>query len=203
MIHADENREGLERVQLNDYDDYLLDPLDEDVDVTMDSESSSNIKVEAAYNIKKERRRLINAKRAQRRLRAVKTNQQGSGNLRDCSTGNLHAIINAGRDARNIIIAKQQEREEVEAYNPIRYQLPLDYLKTTRKRKPEAVEQSTGRRLPDQRNDSRKPFTGNDHATRRASILRLNVKPFGGPLELRQVYEERRRDCLTNDLLIN
>jgi hypothetical protein len=31
MIHADEDCEGLERVQLDDYDDYLLDPLDEDV----------------------------------------------------------------------------------------------------------------------------------------------------------------------------
>jgi hypothetical protein len=56
-------------------------------------------------------------------------------------------------------------------------------------------------RLLDQRNDLRKPSTGNARATRRASILRLNVKPFGGPLELRQVYEERRRDYSTNDLL--
>jgi hypothetical protein len=39
MIHIDEDCEGLERIQLDDYDDYLLDPLDEDVDVTMDSES--------------------------------------------------------------------------------------------------------------------------------------------------------------------
>jgi hypothetical protein len=39
MIHADEDRDGLERVQEDDYDDYLTDPLDEDVVVTMDSES--------------------------------------------------------------------------------------------------------------------------------------------------------------------
>jgi hypothetical protein len=31
----------------------------------------------------------------------------------------------------------------------------------------------------------------------------LNVKPFEVPLELRQVYEERRQDYPTNDLLIN
>jgi hypothetical protein len=31
----------------------------------------------------------------------------------------------------------------------------------------------------------------------------LNVKPFGGPLELRQVHEERRRDYPTSDSLIN
>jgi hypothetical protein len=146
MIHADEDCEGLERVQLYDYDDYLLDPLDEDVDVTMDREFSSNIKVDDADDIQKECRRLINAKRAQCRRRAIKTNQQGSGNLHDSSMGDLRAIINASREARNVITARRQEREEVEAYNPTRYQLPLDYLKTTRKRKPEAVEQSTRRK---------------------------------------------------------
>jgi hypothetical protein len=52
MIHVDEDCEGLERVQLDDYNDYLLDPLDEDVDVTMDSEPSSNIKVADTDNIK-------------------------------------------------------------------------------------------------------------------------------------------------------
>jgi hypothetical protein len=51
MTHADEDCEGLERVQLDDYDDYLLDLLDEDVDVTMDRESSSNIKVDDADDI--------------------------------------------------------------------------------------------------------------------------------------------------------
>jgi hypothetical protein len=105
-IHADKVCEGLERVQIDDYDDYLLDPLDEDVDVTMDSESSSKIKVEDADNIKKEHRRLINAKHAQRRHRAVKTNQQRSCNLHDSSTGDLRAIINASWDTRNVIIAK-------------------------------------------------------------------------------------------------
>jgi hypothetical protein len=64
MIHADEDCEGLERVQLDDYNDYLLDPLDEDMDVTMDRKSSSNIKVDDADDIQKECRRLINVKRA-------------------------------------------------------------------------------------------------------------------------------------------
>jgi hypothetical protein len=143
MIHVDEDCEDLERVQLDDYDDYLLDPLGEDVDVTMDSESSSNIKVEDADDIQMECHRLINANRAQRRHRAVAMNQQGSGNLHDSSTGDLHAIINAGWDTRNVIIARQQEHEEVEAYSPTRYQLPLDYLETTRKHKLEARKQST------------------------------------------------------------
>jgi hypothetical protein len=37
MIYYDENCEVLERVQLDDYGEYFLDPLDEDVDRTMDS----------------------------------------------------------------------------------------------------------------------------------------------------------------------
>jgi hypothetical protein len=146
MIHADEYCEGLEWFQLDDYDDYLLDPLDEVVDITMDRESSSNIKVDDVDDIQKDRRRLMNAKRAQRRHRTIKTNQQGSRNLQDFSMGDLRAIINTGQDARNIIIARWQEREEVEAYSPTHHQHPVDYLETTQKPKPEAVEQSTCRK---------------------------------------------------------
>jgi hypothetical protein len=58
-------------------------------------------------------------------------------------------------------------------------------------------------RLPVQRNDLRKPSTGNARGTRRASILRSNVKPFERPWELRKNYEERQRDYPNNDLLIN
>jgi hypothetical protein len=182
-IHAKEDCEGLERVQLDDYNDYLLDPLDEDVEVSMDRESSSNTKVDDADDIQKERHRLINAKHAQSRHRAVKTNQQGNRNLHNFSTGDLRAIINAGRDARNIIIVKQQEREEVEAYSTTRNQHPPEYLGTTQKCKPEVVEQSTRRKKTpsSKKNDSRKSSTGNACTTRRASILLLNVKPFEGP----------------------
>jgi hypothetical protein len=74
MFHTGEDRESLERVQLDDYDDYLIDPLDEDVDVTMDSESLDNIKVEDADGIQKECCRLINAKRAKHRHCTVETN---------------------------------------------------------------------------------------------------------------------------------
>jgi hypothetical protein len=73
MIHADEDCEGLE--QARSTTTMLLDPLNEDVDITMDSESSSNIKVEDVDDIQKEHRRLINVRRAQRRHHAVKTNQ--------------------------------------------------------------------------------------------------------------------------------
>jgi hypothetical protein len=75
MIQVGEDYEGLVLVQLDDYNDYLADPLDEDVDVTMDSESLDNIKVEDADDIQKEHRRLINAKHAKRRHHMVKMNQ--------------------------------------------------------------------------------------------------------------------------------
>jgi hypothetical protein len=74
MIYVDKDYEGLERVQLDDCDDYLLDPLDEDMDATMDSESLTSIKVEDVDDIQKERHKIINAKCAQCRHRAVKTN---------------------------------------------------------------------------------------------------------------------------------
>jgi hypothetical protein len=110
--------------------------------------------------------------------------------------GDLRAIINAARDAHHVIIAWQQEREEVEAYSPTRYQLPLDYLETTQKHKPEAGEQSTRRRkTPSLKKRFEKASTDNACGTRRASILRSNVKPSGGPWEIRKNYKERRRDC--------
>jgi hypothetical protein len=62
MIHYDKECEGLEWVQLDNYDYYLLNPLDEDVDGTMDRESSTNIKAEDADVIQKEHHRLINEK---------------------------------------------------------------------------------------------------------------------------------------------
>jgi hypothetical protein len=89
MIHANEDCEGLERVQLDDYDDYLLDPLDEDVDATRFIEFPDNIKVEDVDDIQKERCKLINAKHTKCRHHMVETNQQGSSNLYDSSTGDL------------------------------------------------------------------------------------------------------------------
>jgi hypothetical protein len=58
---------------------------------------------------------------------------------------NLCTIINGGRDARNVIIARQQEREEVEAYSPTNYHISLNYL-DTRKCKPKAREQPNQRK---------------------------------------------------------
>jgi hypothetical protein len=204
MIHVVQDCEGLERVQLDDYDDYLIDPLDKDVEVTMDSESSAHIKAEDIDDIQKEHRRLINVKHAQRRHCTIETNLQGSGNLHDSSMGDLHAIINAGRDARNVIISRQLECEEVEAYNPTHYQLPLDYLETTRKRNPEARKQSTRRkrtlslkeRFEEALHRQCPWHPKSKHSAFECQTLRTAL---GGPPSLRR----KARDYPTNDLLMN
>ena len=42
--------------------------------------------------------------------------QKHRGDSYDYSNSDLHSVINIGRDARNVIISKRQEREETEAY---------------------------------------------------------------------------------------
>jgi inosine-uridine nucleoside N-ribohydrolase len=107
---------------------------------------TNSIKVEDEDDVQKERRKLRNTKRAERRHRVVEQHQRGQGNLYDCSTRDLCTVINAGRDACNIIIARQQERKEVEVYSPTNYHIFLDYLYITWKCKPEAGEQPTQRK---------------------------------------------------------
>ena len=46
------------------------------------------------------------------------TLQEQQGNNYDYSNCDLRSVINIGRDARNIIISRRKEREEVEAYSP-------------------------------------------------------------------------------------
>jgi hypothetical protein len=80
----------------------------------------------------------------------------------------------------------------VEAYSPTCYQLPLDYLETTRKCKLEAGEQSTRRRKT---LSSKKRFEEALHRQcpwhPKSKHSAFECQPFGGPLELYQVYEER------------
>jgi hypothetical protein len=83
----------------------------------------------------------------------------------DFSMTDLHNTINIGRDARNIITARQQEHVEVEAYSPSNYHIPQHYLSSTRKRKPDAPlqpwsNQPEARKLLALNNASRRPSTG-------------------------------------------
>jgi hypothetical protein len=147
MIHANKDGKGLERVQLDDYgDDYISNLLDQGMNVTMSFDCPNTIKIQDANDVQKERSKIINAKHAKCRHCMVKIHQPGQSNLFDCSTSDLRTVINAGRDARNVIIAKRQEREEVKAYRTTNYQISLNYLDTTRKRKPEVREQPTRRK---------------------------------------------------------
>src|SRR6185503_8225612 len=65
-----------------------------------------------------EHRRQLNQKRACRCQRLANTLQEQQGDNYDYSNCDLRSLINVGRDARNIIISRRKEREEVEAYIP-------------------------------------------------------------------------------------
>jgi hypothetical protein len=160
MIHVDKGNEGSEYVQFDDYyinnDDYISDTPGQDSDAVGAFAHHDlpihalNIlgttKIEDEDNIQKERHNIRNAKRAACRRRVSEQHQHQPANLYDCPTSDLRTIINAGQDARNVIIARQEERDEVEAYSPTNYHIPLDYLGTTRKRKPKVGEQPTRRK---------------------------------------------------------
>jgi hypothetical protein len=208
MIQADGDGEGLERVQLDNYvDDYIYDPLDQGVDVTMSFDFSNTIKIEDADDVQMERRKIINAKQAKSRHHVVEMHQPGQSNPFDCSTGNLRTVIKVGRDTRNIIIARQQECEEVEAYSPTNYQIPINYLDTTWKRKSQVGEQSIRRkktlsskeRFEESLNKRCLWHPKSKHSTFECQTLR---RALGAP-PLNVDCEEKRRDCPNNDLFIN
>jgi hypothetical protein len=96
------------------------------------------VKIEDEDDVQKEQCKLKNAEHAMRRQRIPEQHQHHPGNLYDFSTTDLSDVTNIGRDAPNITIARQQERIEVEAYNPTNYHIPQEYLKSTRKHKPNA-----------------------------------------------------------------
>jgi len=76
-----------------------------------------------------ERRKICNQKRAIRRHGTAGHRQYWGGDSYDYSNSDRRNVINIGHDARNIIISKRWEREEIEAYSPIsNYRIPKDYL---------------------------------------------------------------------------
>jgi hypothetical protein len=195
MIHVDKDSEGSEYVQSDDYyindDDYISDTPGPSPDATgafahhdlpvHALDTMGTMKIEDEDDVQREWHKLWNTKRATRRQRIPEQHQHQPGNLYNCSTNDLRTIINTRRDARNVIIARQQECDEVEAYSPTNYHIPLDYLGTTRKCKLEVGEQPTRRKKTlSSRTDMRRLSTSNAHGTRKASIPPSNVKPFGG-----------------------
>ena len=142
MIHQ-ANDEDLEQVQLDDYND------DDDHKATMPNDANSaelsgqaqdtmeTMKSEVEDDAQKQRRKFNNARHAERRQRVTQQQQRRyqSTNHSYFPTTELRNIINISRDAHNIIISRQQETAEVEAYSPTNYHIPQDYSRSTRKRK--------------------------------------------------------------------
>ena len=70
-------------------------------------------------------RRQLNQKRTFRHQRLANTLQEQQGDNYDYSNCDLRSVINVGRDARNIIISRRKEWQEVEAYSPSsNYRIP-------------------------------------------------------------------------------
>ena len=87
-----------------------------------------------------ERRRLLNQKRAFRRQCLTNNLQEQQGDNYDYSNCDLRSVINVGRDARNVIISRRKEREEVEAYSPSsNYRIPPKASASFKKHKPATI----------------------------------------------------------------
>ena len=55
----------------------------------------------------------------------------------DYSNSDLHNVFNIGHDARNVIISRRKEREEIEAYSPSsNYRIPANAFASFKKCKP-------------------------------------------------------------------
>ena len=155
--HEEPEGDPTERLNLNDYnsddfDEYLSDnmkttpptvtetqattkedppapPLAVTVTVQLDEQHPA----EDLY----EHRRQLNQKRAFRRQRLANTLQEQQGDNYDYSNCDLRSVINVRRDARNIIISRRKEREEVEAYSPSsNYRIPPKASASFKKYKP-------------------------------------------------------------------
>ena len=63
-------------------------------------------------------RHLLNQKRAFRRQRVANRRQEQQGDNYDYSNSDLRNVINIVRDACNVIISREKEHEEIEAYSP-------------------------------------------------------------------------------------
>jgi len=84
-----------------------------------------------------ERRRLLNQKRVFRRQRLTNSQLEQQGDNYDFSNCDLRNVINVGRDARNVIISRRKEREEIEVYSPSsKYRIPAKASAAFKKHKP-------------------------------------------------------------------
>jgi hypothetical protein len=79
----------------------------------------------------------LNQKRAFRRQRLANCQQEHQGDNYDYSNSDLRNVINISHDARNVIISRRKEREEIEAYShSSNYRIPPNASAFFKKRKP-------------------------------------------------------------------
>jgi hypothetical protein len=149
MVRIAEEPEGdpTERLNLDDYnsddfDEYLSDNIETTPPTITEAQATTNEDLPApppppAVTITVqldeqnptedlyEHRRQLNQKRAFRRQRLGNTLQEQQDNNYDYSNCDLRSVINVGHDARNIIISRRKEWQEVEAYIPSsNYRIP-------------------------------------------------------------------------------
>src|SRR6185436_13111419 len=75
-----------------------------------------------------------------RRQHLANTLQEQQGDKYDYSNCDLRSVINIGHDARNIIISRRKERQEVEAYSPSsNYRIPPKASASFKKHKPATI----------------------------------------------------------------
>jgi len=130
--------DSMERVNLDDYnsddyDEYLFDNMDAtpspitEVKTTIKQDPPATpltvmetvqLEDEPVAEDLYERHRLLNQKRAFRRQRVANRQQEQQGNNYDYSNSNLRNVINIVHEARNVIISRKNEHEEIEAYIP-------------------------------------------------------------------------------------
>ena len=83
---------------------------------------------------------LLNQKRVFRCQRVANYRQEQQGDTYDYSNSDLHNVINIGRDARNVIISRKKESEEMEAYSPSsNYRIIAHAFASFKKRKPSST----------------------------------------------------------------
>ena len=155
MVRIAEEPEGdpTERVNLDDYnsddfDEYLSDNMETTPPAITEPQATTKqdppavtvtVHLEEQHPAEDlyERRRLLNQKRAFRRQRLANRQQEQHGDNYDYSNCDLRNVINIGRDARNVIISRRMEREEIEAYNSSsNYRIPANTSASFKKHKP-------------------------------------------------------------------
>ena len=134
-VHEPED-DSTERLNLDDYnsddfDEYLSDNMETTPPTIIEAQATTKqdlpapppavivtVQLEEQHVVEDlyECHRLLNQKRAFRRQRLANRQQEQQGDNYDYSNSDLRNMINIGRDARNVIISRRKEREEIEAY---------------------------------------------------------------------------------------